>query len=64
MMGTVFLSLFLSNITIGRLGGFFKQMTPVQFWVLQAAIAAVSGSLALLLHRRLERALPRGLHSC
>jgi hypothetical protein len=33
-------------------------MTPVQFWVLQAAIAAVGGSLALLVNGRLERTLP------
>lgn len=54
MMGSVVLSLFLSNITIGRLGGFFERMTPLQFCALHAAIAAVGGSLALLLNRRLR----------
>jgi POT family proton-dependent oligopeptide transporter len=54
MMGTVFLSLFLSNITIGWLGGFLERMTPAQFWALHAAIAATGGILALLLNRRLE----------
>jgi proton-dependent oligopeptide transporter, POT family len=55
MMGTVFLSLFLSNITIGWLGGLVERMTPVEFWALHAAIAALGGILALLLGRRLER---------
>jgi proton-dependent oligopeptide transporter, POT family len=57
MMGTAFLSLFLSNITIGRLGAFFERMTALQFWALHAAIAATGGLLALSLRRRLERSL-------
>jgi proton-dependent oligopeptide transporter, POT family len=59
MMGTVFLSLFLGNITLGWLGGFFERMTALQFWALHAGIAATGGVLALLLRRRLERALTR-----
>ena len=55
MMGTVFLSLFLSNVTIGWLGGFFERMTALQFWALHAAIAAMGGILALLLSRRFQR---------
>ena len=58
MMGTVFLSLFVANITIGWLGGFFERMTALQFWALHAAIAAAGGTLALWLKRRLEGALP------
>jgi len=57
LMGTVFLTLFLSNVSIGRLGGFFERMTALEFWALHAAIAATGGVLALLLSRRLERVL-------
>jgi POT family proton-dependent oligopeptide transporter len=57
MMGTAFLSLFLGNITLGWLGGFFERMTALQFWALHAAIAATGGVLVLLLQRRLEGAL-------
>jgi POT family proton-dependent oligopeptide transporter len=55
MMGTVFLSMFLANITIGMLGGIFERMTPLQFWALHAAIAAVGGILALVVNRGLAR---------
>jgi POT family proton-dependent oligopeptide transporter len=55
MMGAVFLSMFLANITIGWLGGFLEQLPPVRFWALHAAIAAVGGIIALLVNRRLER---------
>ena len=57
LMGAAFLTLFLSNITLGRLGGFFERMTPLEFWALNAAIAATGGILALALGRRLERML-------
>ncbi len=60
MMGTAFLSLFLANLTIGRLGGFYERMTPLEFWALHAAIAATGGILALLLRRPLERVLASG----
>jgi POT family proton-dependent oligopeptide transporter len=57
MMGTVFLSLFLGNITIGWLGGLFERMTAPQFWAMHAAIAAAGGTFALLLNRRLNALL-------
>ena len=57
MMGTVFLSLFVANITVGWLGGFFERVTPLEFWALHVGIAAMGGILALLLGRRLESAL-------
>jgi proton-dependent oligopeptide transporter, POT family len=60
LMGSVFLSLFISNLTIGRLGGFYERMTPAEFWALNAAIAATGGVIALLLRRRLERVLAAG----
>jgi proton-dependent oligopeptide transporter, POT family len=57
MMGSVFLSLFLANITLGWLGGFYERMTPAEFWAMHAGIAAMGGVLALLLKRPLERLL-------
>jgi POT family proton-dependent oligopeptide transporter len=57
MMGVAFLTLFLSNITIGRLGGFYEQMTPAMFWALHAGIAAAGAILAALLARPLARIL-------
>jgi POT family proton-dependent oligopeptide transporter len=58
LMGAVFLSLFLANITLGWLGGFYERMTPAQFWLLHAAIAASGAVLAFLLKRPLERVIP------
>jgi POT family proton-dependent oligopeptide transporter len=60
MMGVVFMSLFVSNTLIGRLGGLYEQMTPTSFWAMHAAIGAVGGVLILLLKRPLERVLSRG----
>lgn len=57
LMGTAFLSLFLSNVTIGRIGAGFERMNPWEFWALHAAIAAVGGVLASTWGRRLERVL-------
>lgn len=55
MMGGVFLSLFASNLTLGRLGGFYEHMTPAAFWAMNAAIATAGGVLAMLLRGPLER---------
>jgi POT family proton-dependent oligopeptide transporter len=57
LMGFAFLTLFLSNTTIGRIGALYEQMTPTQFWLLHAVIAAMGGVLALLLARPLGRIL-------
>lgn len=57
MMGGVFLSLFLANITLGWLGGFYEHMSPTAFWAMNVAIAASGGVLALLLKPVLERVL-------
>ncbi len=51
------MSLFLSNVTIGRIGAVFEQMTPMEFWALHAGIAAAGGVLASTWGRRLEREL-------
>jgi len=55
MMGFVFLTLFLSNTIIGRLGAFYEQMTPLNFWAMHAAIAALGGTLALIANRPLSK---------
>jgi POT family proton-dependent oligopeptide transporter len=62
LMGVVFLTLFLSNITIGRLGALYESLTPVEFWALHAAIAATGGILALLFKHRLEALIDAGAH--
>ena len=60
MMGVVFMSLFIGNTLIGRLGGLYEQMTPTNFWLLHAGIGAMGGLLVLLLKRPLERVLAVG----
>ncbi|MBL6853039.1 MAG: MFS transporter, partial [Alphaproteobacteria bacterium] len=55
MMGCVFLTLFLSNTIIGRLGSLYEHMTPMNFWATHAAIAAIGGTLALIVNRPLGR---------
>jgi POT family proton-dependent oligopeptide transporter len=57
LMGAVFLTLFVSNTIIGRLGGLYEHMTPAAFWAMHAAIAATGGVLAFGLKRPLKRAL-------
>ncbi len=57
LMGTVFLSLFIANITIGWLGRFYAPLTPAGFWALNVAIAAVGGLLTWLMRAPLERNL-------
>ena len=59
LMGVAFMTLFVSNTTIGRLGALYEQMTPAEFWALHAAIAAVGGVLALLARGPLERLFAR-----
>jgi len=60
LIGVVFLTLFISNITIGRLGGSYEKLGPTSFWMLHAAIAAMGGVLALVFGRRLTRVLEEG----
>lgn len=57
LMGAVFLTLFVSNTIIGRLGGLYEHMTPAAFWAMHAGIAASGGILAFGLRRPLKRAL-------
>jgi POT family proton-dependent oligopeptide transporter len=53
MMGSVFLTLFVANNLIGRIGAYYERMTPTPFWALHAAIGAAGGILILLFRRSL-----------
>jgi proton-dependent oligopeptide transporter, POT family len=57
MMGIAYMSLFVSNIVIGWIGGFYERMSPAAFWALHAAIAAAGGLAVALFGRRLSRVL-------
>jgi POT family proton-dependent oligopeptide transporter len=56
-MGSVFLTLFVGNLIVGWIGGFYEHMTPVAFWGMQVAIGVGGAVLALLLKRPLEKLL-------
>ena len=57
MMGVCFLTLFVANNLIGRIGTYYEKMTPTAFWALHALIGAAGGLLMLLFSRRLARIL-------
>jgi POT family proton-dependent oligopeptide transporter len=57
MMGVCFLTLFVANNLIGRIGTYYEKMTPIAFWTLHAAIGATGGLLLLLFGRTLGRIL-------
>ena len=61
LMGVVFLTLFISNILIGWIGGFYEHVGPATFWAIEASIAAVGGVLALILNKPLTRQLERSI---
>ena len=63
LLGAAFLSLFVANTTIGRLGGYYEKLGPTSFWVLHTAIAATGGLLALVFGPRLSRVLAAGVSS-
>ena len=64
MMGVCFLTLFVANNLIGRIGTYYEKMTPIAFWALHAGIGATGGLLALLFARTLGRILePRQIHA-
>jgi POT family proton-dependent oligopeptide transporter len=62
MMGVVFLTLFVSNNTIGWLGRFYESLGPSGFWLLHAAIGAAGAVLVVLLKLPIERALAPARH--
>ena len=53
MMGVCFLTLFVANNLIGRIGSYYEKMTPTGFWALHAAIGAAGGVVMLLCSRTL-----------
>src|SRR6185503_11028078 len=57
LMGAAFLTLFASNMTIGRIGALYEHMTPSAVWAMNAAIAASGAALAFLLRKPLGRVL-------
>jgi POT family proton-dependent oligopeptide transporter len=60
MMGITFLSFFVANNLVGWIGSFYEKMSPAQFWLLHAAIAAAGGVAIMLFGRVLGRALVGG----
>jgi POT family proton-dependent oligopeptide transporter len=57
LMSIAYMSLFVSNIVIGWIGGFYERMSPAAFWALHAAIAAGGGLAVALFGHRLSRVL-------
>ena len=55
MMGLAFMSIFVGNILIGWIGGFYEKMTPLRVLGLHAAIGATGGVLVLLFGRATQR---------
>ena len=56
LMGVAFLTLFVSNTIVGRIGALYEHMGPAPFWALNAVIAAGGAALAFLLRKPLDRA--------
>lgn len=57
MMGVAFASTFVANYGAGLIGGFYEKMTPLNFWLMHAAISAAGTLAIVLLYRPLNRAL-------
>ena len=57
LMGSAFLSLFVGNIIMGWVGGFYDRMTPAAFWILDAAIAGAGAIIVLIFGRAIGRGL-------
>jgi proton-dependent oligopeptide transporter, POT family len=57
MMGIAFLSLFVANIVVGWIGGFYERMDPRLFWAMHAAIGGFGLLLVLAVGRRVSRIL-------
>jgi proton-dependent oligopeptide transporter, POT family len=57
MMGIAFLTLFIANLVIGWIGGFYEAMGPVAFWGMHAAIASGGLLLVLVFAGRINRVL-------
>jgi POT family proton-dependent oligopeptide transporter len=59
LMGAAFLTLFAANMTIGRIGALYEHLTPAEFWLMNALIAATGAALAFLLRKPLGPVLDR-----
>jgi len=57
LMGTVFLSLFVSNLIIGWFGGYYEPLGPAGFWLVDAAIGGAGALIILVFGRFIHRAL-------
>jgi POT family proton-dependent oligopeptide transporter len=57
MMGVAYLSLFIGNLIVGRLGSLYESLGPASFWMVHAAIAATGAVLCMLLARPLGKVL-------
>ena len=61
LMGSVFLSLFVSNLIIGWFGGYYETLGPTRFWLVDAAIGGTGALIILIfgraIHRRLRPAM-------
>ncbi|MEN2284203.1 peptide MFS transporter [Algoriphagus sp. SE2] len=57
MMGIIYISVFVANLAVGWLGGIYESMSPAEFWLMHAAIAAVGGVLILLFGKKLNAIL-------
>jgi POT family proton-dependent oligopeptide transporter len=55
MMGAAFLSLFVANVTLGRIGALYEHMRPAEFWTMNAAIASLGALLCFILRGPLMR---------
>ncbi len=60
MMGITFLSFFVANNLVGWIGGFYEKLSPAQFWLLHAGIAAGGGVSIKLFGNSLGRVLGGG----
>ena len=60
MMGIAFLSFFVANNFVGWIGSFYESLSPVQFWLAHAAIAAGGGISIMLFGKPLARVLGSG----
>ena len=55
MMGIAFLTLFIANLLVGWIGGFYEAMGPIAFWALHAVIGAGGLLLVMVFAGRLNR---------
>ena len=51
LMGSAFLALFVGTVIMGWVGSFYDQMTPIDFWTLDASIA-IAGAIGISIARR------------